>query len=132
MWTQFDSLVQTASGFNVAEGEAYAAFVGDGSKPTPRALPMQALDHAAGYLLAFGINAALCKTITVRIEYVPTYTSSYSRGRYRRVAHGRSVFPWLLLVSGYVRWGVSTPRLRLAKAGPCRLQVFLRPMSCGH
>ena len=68
---QFDSLVQTASGFNVAEGEAYAAFVGDGSKPTPRPLPMQALDHAAGYLLAFGINAALCRTITVRIEHAP-------------------------------------------------------------
>ncbi|KAH9932925.1 CoA-transferase family III [Fomitopsis serialis] len=60
----FDSLVQTASGFNVAEGEAYATFSGDDARPTPRSLPMQALDHAAGYLLAFGINAALCKTIT--------------------------------------------------------------------
>lgn len=30
----------------------------------PRPLPVQALDHAAGYLLAFGINATLCKTIT--------------------------------------------------------------------
>ncbi|KAI0728446.1 CoA-transferase family III [Fomitopsis betulina] len=60
----FDSLVQTASGFNIAEGEAYAAFAGGGSRPTPRALPVQALDHAAGYLLSFGINAALCKTIT--------------------------------------------------------------------
>ena len=29
---------------------------------------MQALDHAAGYLLAFGVNAALCKTVTVRWE----------------------------------------------------------------
>ncbi|OSX61155.1 hypothetical protein POSPLADRAFT_1146724 [Postia placenta MAD-698-R-SB12] len=58
----FDSLVQTASGFNVAEGEAHAAF--NGSPFAPRPLPMQALDHAAGYLLAFGINAALCRTIT--------------------------------------------------------------------
>jgi len=49
--------VQTASGFNVAEGEAYAAFK-RASASEPRALPMQALDHAAGYLLAFGINAA--------------------------------------------------------------------------
>ncbi|EPT02104.1 hypothetical protein FOMPIDRAFT_1160610 [Fomitopsis schrenkii] len=63
-WRGFDSLVQTASGFNIAEGEACAAFAGNGSTPTPRVLPMQALDHAAGYLLAFGINAALCKTIT--------------------------------------------------------------------
>lgn len=48
----FDSLVQTASGFNLAEAEA----AGD-SKPRP--LPAQALDHASGYLLAFGILAAL-------------------------------------------------------------------------
>lgn len=48
----FDSLVQTASGFNVAE----AAAAGQG---TPRPLPAQALDHASGYLLAFGILAAL-------------------------------------------------------------------------
>ncbi|KAJ7223137.1 CoA-transferase family III domain-containing protein [Mycena pura] len=62
----FDSLVQTATGFNVAEAEAYAKFSGDSQQGElqPRPLPMQALDHAAGYLLAFGINAALCKTIT--------------------------------------------------------------------
>ncbi|KAL0960917.1 hypothetical protein HGRIS_005926 [Hohenbuehelia grisea] len=30
----------------------------------PRPLPVQALDHVAGYFLTFGINAALCKTIT--------------------------------------------------------------------
>ncbi len=55
-------------GFNHAEAKAYAAFkqADDGdTKLAPRAFPMQALDHAAGYLLAFGINAALCKTITV-------------------------------------------------------------------
>ncbi|KAJ7043855.1 CoA-transferase family III domain-containing protein [Mycena alexandri] len=60
----FDSLVQTASGFNVAEAEAYAEFTRDAHELHPRPLPVQALDHAAGYLLAFGINAALCKTIT--------------------------------------------------------------------
>ncbi|KAI0351418.1 CoA-transferase family III [Trametes cingulata] len=62
----FDSLVQTATGFNVAEAEAYAAYTGEaGPRPLPpRPLPMQALDHAAGYMLAFGIQAALCKTIT--------------------------------------------------------------------
>jgi hypothetical protein len=32
---------------------------------------MQALDHAAGYLLAFGIAAALCKTVTVRENLSP-------------------------------------------------------------
>lgn len=50
----FDSLVQTASGFNAAEAEAF----GDDE---PRALPMQALDHATGYLLAFAAMAALVR-----------------------------------------------------------------------
>ncbi|HEX7382942.1 MAG TPA: CoA transferase [Burkholderiaceae bacterium] len=49
----FDSLVQTASGFNVAEAQA----AGDASKPRP--LPAQALDHASGYLLALGALQAL-------------------------------------------------------------------------
>ncbi len=48
----FDSLVQTAMGFNQAEGEA----AGDGA---PRALPMQTLDEASGHLMAFGAAAAL-------------------------------------------------------------------------
>ena len=48
----FDSLVQTATGFNAAEGEA----MGDGK---PRPLPMQILDEATGYLIAMGVSAAL-------------------------------------------------------------------------
>ncbi|MCM5571098.1 CoA transferase [Burkholderiaceae bacterium FT117] len=63
----FDSLVQTAMGFNRAEGEAAAAAAAAGSagaagkaaEPTPRALPMQILDQATGYLIAFGAAAAL-------------------------------------------------------------------------
>ncbi len=43
----FDSLVQTATGFNSAEAQA-AGVEG------PKELPCQALDHATGYLLAFG------------------------------------------------------------------------------
>lgn len=50
----FDSLVQTASGFNVAEAEAA------GTEP-PKPLPVQALDHASGYLLAFGTLTALLR-----------------------------------------------------------------------
>lgn len=69
LYAQFDSLVQTATGFNVAESEAYREYRqlhGEDPGPfEPRPLPMQALDHAAGYLLAFGVNAALCKTVTV-------------------------------------------------------------------
>ncbi|MCY1238635.1 CoA-transferase family III [compost metagenome] len=52
----FDSLVQTATGFNQAEAEAAGSEVGCN---TPRPLPAQVLDHAAGYLLAFGAMAAL-------------------------------------------------------------------------
>lgn len=48
----FDSLVQTASGLNLAEAEAFGS-------SEPRPLPAQALDHASGYLLAFAIMAAL-------------------------------------------------------------------------
>src|SRR6266576_882900 len=43
----FDSLVQTATGFNHAEGQAAGV---DG----PKELPAQMLDHATGYLMAFG------------------------------------------------------------------------------
>ena len=50
----FDSLVQTASGFNVAEAEA-AGLTG------PRPLPAQVLDHATGYLLAYGAMSALLR-----------------------------------------------------------------------
>jgi crotonobetainyl-CoA:carnitine CoA-transferase CaiB-like acyl-CoA transferase len=48
----FDSLVQTASGLNLAEAEAFGS-------SEPRALPAQVLDHATGYLLAFAIMTAL-------------------------------------------------------------------------
>ena len=53
----FDSLVQTATGFNLAEAEAAGA-------AAPKALPMQILDYAAGHLLAFGIQAALWRQAT--------------------------------------------------------------------
>jgi crotonobetainyl-CoA:carnitine CoA-transferase CaiB-like acyl-CoA transferase len=47
----FDSLVQTSTGFNHAEGQA--AGVGG-----PKELPAQMLDHATGYLMAFGAMMA--------------------------------------------------------------------------
>jgi CoA-transferase family III len=47
----FDSLVQTATGFNHAEGQAAGV---DG----PKELPAQILDHATGYLMAFGAMMA--------------------------------------------------------------------------
>jgi crotonobetainyl-CoA:carnitine CoA-transferase CaiB-like acyl-CoA transferase len=47
----FDSLVQTATGFNHAEGQATGL---DG----PKELPAQILDHVTGYLMAFGTMMA--------------------------------------------------------------------------
>ncbi|KAF8158508.1 CoA-transferase family III domain-containing protein [Crassisporium funariophilum] len=61
----FDSLVQTATGFNADEAEAYKSFTKAEGPAVPRPLPLQALDHAAAYFLAFGINVALCKRITL-------------------------------------------------------------------
>jgi crotonobetainyl-CoA:carnitine CoA-transferase CaiB-like acyl-CoA transferase len=47
----FDSLVQCATGFNHAEGQVAGV---DG----PKELPAQMLDHATGYLMAFGAMMA--------------------------------------------------------------------------
>ena len=48
----FDSLVQTATGFNHAEA-------GAAGSPDPKPLPMQILDYATGHLMAFAAAAAL-------------------------------------------------------------------------
>ena len=50
----FDSLVQAATGFNLAEAAAAGS-------DQPRALPMQILDYATGYLIAFAAQAALLR-----------------------------------------------------------------------
>jgi crotonobetainyl-CoA:carnitine CoA-transferase CaiB-like acyl-CoA transferase len=50
----FDSLVQNASGINVAEAQAAGV-------AAPKELPAQALDHATGYLMAFGAMMALLR-----------------------------------------------------------------------
>ncbi len=50
----FDSLVQSATGFNSAEAEAAGV-------DTPKALPVQLLDMATGFLIAFGTEAALLR-----------------------------------------------------------------------
>ncbi len=50
----FDSLVQTATGINADEAAARGL-------AKPQVLPMQALDYGAGFLLAFGVQAALLR-----------------------------------------------------------------------
>ena len=59
-------------GLQVQEAETYKEWLvandEDASQvPRYKPLPMRAISHLAGQLLAFGIEAALCKTITVRI-----------------------------------------------------------------
>lgn len=53
----FDSLVQNANGLNITEAEAFGV-------AQPKPLPAQAIDHASGYLLAFGAMTALARRAT--------------------------------------------------------------------
>jgi crotonobetainyl-CoA:carnitine CoA-transferase CaiB-like acyl-CoA transferase len=53
----FDSLVQNANGMNRAEADAAGA-------AQPKPLPCQAIDHATGYLMAFGAMVALARRAT--------------------------------------------------------------------
>lgn len=52
----FDSLVQTAMGFNLAEGQAARSDL-------PRPMPVQILDFASGFLMAYGAQAALTRQL---------------------------------------------------------------------
>ncbi len=62
----FDSLVQTATGFNHAEAQAFqmagpGPSTQNGGSPQPKALPVQILDYASGFLMAFAASAALLR-----------------------------------------------------------------------
>jgi len=80
----FDSLVQTATGFNHAEGQA-AEIEG------PKELPAQMLDHATGYLMAFGAMMAKARQAReggswlVRVSLAQTGRWLWNLGR---VPHG--------------------------------------------
>jgi crotonobetainyl-CoA:carnitine CoA-transferase CaiB-like acyl-CoA transferase len=97
----FDSLVQTAMGFNDAEGRA-------AGEARPRPLPMQILDQATGYLIAFGAAAALRRqqleggSWQVRVSLAQT--AQWLRGL-GRIEHGLAapkpdIAPWLETVDG--------------------------------
>jgi crotonobetainyl-CoA:carnitine CoA-transferase CaiB-like acyl-CoA transferase len=76
----FDSLVQTATGFNHAEGQAAGV---DG----PKELPAQILDHATGYLMAFGAMMAKARQASeggswhVRVSLAQTGRWLWNLGR---------------------------------------------------
>jgi crotonobetainyl-CoA:carnitine CoA-transferase CaiB-like acyl-CoA transferase len=93
----FDSLVQTATGFNRAEAEA----AGDPGKP--RAMPMQILDEATGYLIAFGAAAALARQqqqggswhVQVSLAQTGHWLRSLGRIENGFAAKAPSLEPWL-------------------------------------
>ncbi|QOZ76030.1 CoA transferase [Bradyrhizobium sp. CCBAU 53351] len=76
----FDSLVQTTTGFNHAEGRAAGL---DG----PKELPAQMLDHATGYLMAFGAMMAKARQASeggswhVRVSLAQTGRWLWNLGR---------------------------------------------------
>ena len=92
----FDSLVQTSTGFNLAEAEA-------AGRSEPKALPMQVLDYAAGHLLAFGIQAALWRQATqggswqvqVSLAGVGLWLRSLGRMDKGLAAARPDITPWL-------------------------------------
>ena len=53
----FDSIVQTAAGFNRAEAEAAGS-------DEPKPMPVQILDYASGFLMAFGAQLGLYRRMT--------------------------------------------------------------------
>ncbi len=76
----FNSLVQTATGFNLAEADAFGL-------GTPKALPVQILDFASGFLMTFGAAAAMLRQNTeggswhVRVSLAQTARWLRSLGR---------------------------------------------------
>jgi crotonobetainyl-CoA:carnitine CoA-transferase CaiB-like acyl-CoA transferase len=113
----FDSLAQTAMGFNHAEGEA----AGDGK---PRALPMQMLDMASGFLMAFGAAAALwrqqCEGGSWHVQVSLAQTGHWLRSL-GRIDGGLAAVPpdatrWLVEEdSGFGRLAAVRPSAQLAR-----------------
>lgn len=101
----FDSLVQTSTGFNVAEAEATGS-------PQPQALPMQILDYTAGHLLAFGAQAALWRQqqeggswqVRVSLAGVAQWLRHLGRVAPGTAGERPALAPWIETVaSGYGR-----------------------------
>ena len=95
----FDSLVQTATGFNHAEGQAAGI---DG----PKELPAQMLDHATGYFMAFGAMMAKARQAReggswhVRLSLAQTGRWLWNLGRVANGLHtrdftGEAVMPFI-------------------------------------
>ena len=85
----YDSLVQTATGFNHAEAQA-ASWAKGGVELPPKAMPVQIFDYASGFLMAFAASAALLRqqqeggTWHVRVSLARTAQWVRSLGRVER------------------------------------------------
>ena len=101
----FDSLVQTTTGFNHAEGQA-AGIEG------PKELPAQMLDHTTGYLMAFGAMMARAR-------------QSQEGGSWHVRVSLAQTGRWLWNL-GRVNGGLTTPDLTIDDARP-----FLQEMTSG-
>lgn len=121
----FDSLVQTATGFNRDEGLAS----GNGK---PQALPMQILDMASGFLMAFGASAALWHqqreggSWHVQVSLAQTGNWLRGLGRVRRGLQARTpdLSVWLATaLSGFGPLSAIRPSAQLART-PAR---YTRP-----
>ena len=125
----FDSLVQTAAGFNHAEA-------GAAGQAAPKPLPVQVLDYASGYLLAFGAQAALARQSVEggswHVQVSLAQTSQWLRGM-PRIPGGldcpwppldsymettRSGFGTLAAVRHAARFSATPPRWKRASAPP--------------
>src|SRR6516225_7020784 len=99
----FDSLVQTSTGFNHAEGQEAGI---DG----PKELPAQMLDHATGYLMAFGAMMAKARQSREGGSYL-VRVSLAQTGR------------WLRNL-GRVQDGLNTPDIPEAAVHPAFIQIM--------
>ncbi len=99
----FDSLVQTATGFNHAEAAA-------AGKTKPQPLPVQILDFASGFLMACGAQAAL-------------WRQTQEGGSWHVEVSLARTAEWLR------QWGQRREGLLVPKA---KLQPYLREFPCTH
>jgi len=99
----FDSLVQTATGFNHAEGQAAGV---DG----PKELPAQILDHTTGYLMAFGAMMAKAR-------------QSQEGGSWHVRVSLAQTGRWLRNL-GRVQDGLNTPDIPEAAVHPAFIQIM--------
>lgn len=121
----FDSLVQTATGFNRAEADAMERSTGAAvGSVDPKALPMQILDFATGHLMAFATAVALRRQaieggswqVTLSLARTAAWLRSLGRVDNGFAASKPDVAPFIETVdSGFGRLSAFTHSARLER-----------------